>query len=108
MTLYSFDKVTTTPFHQDCCEHPEGSYICSFISHVGVREEFKVDIYIYPHDFFGAEVCLRVGSEPSEYYSPTSVAAFLQTAGRGMSIYRDAIEALLQLGYFAFVRKEKE
>lgn len=65
------------PVWEDRCQHPPESYVGSyqFVRHP-VDGWHYCDLYI----FDDCEVCIRIGNEPQEYYSPGPLADFLPRA----------------------------
>lgn len=83
--------IRPTPHWIDHCEHPPESFVCSFTivrpfkpQVIGASLEYKVshyDLYLYPTELHGVDVCIRYGNECSEYISPGSLFQFLLTTG---------------------------
>jgi hypothetical protein len=90
------------PYWTDHCTHGHDCYVGSFIHYERLEKgerKTKVDIYIYPDDYYGHEVCLRYGEEDSEYMSPTGLAPFMRSAAHDQNgLYAKALEVLLRRG----------
>lgn len=106
------------PFWTDHCTHGHDTYVASFIHYErrqGGNEHYerrqggevktKVDIYIFPDDYFGQEICLRYGEEDSQYMSPTGLAYFIRSALHDRyGLYEKALEVIQQHGKIKWER----
>jgi hypothetical protein len=95
--------VTMTPYWEDHCDHPEGSYIASFEEILSRDEaEMKCDLYAYEHPRGGTAVCLRFGDEGGDYYSPLNVTDLVS---HNFKPYRTAFQVLQSLGNITWQSK---
>lgn len=93
------------PVWPDECGHGPDFYIASFIvarimHHTKTVYHETFDLYLFPQEHFGTEVCLRFGEKPYQYASPGSLHDFM--GRRYLSIlsdeYRRAIDIISELG----------
>lgn len=96
------DLDTKEPFWTDHCTHGHDCYVDSFI-YTGQAVVEKIDIYVYPDDYYGHEICLRYGDGDNQYYSPTGFAAFLR-ASECTPMYAEALKIILDKGKLMLVR----
>jgi hypothetical protein len=73
------------PIWADACNHGKECYVCSFEtfhrSHDKASKEVfltQADLYVFPHKWYGHEVCIRTGNEGSDYISPGGLGEFLR------------------------------
>lgn len=97
------------PIHKDLCNNGSECYVGSFSTiyynqSVKTTIEELIDLYIYPDNLFGQCLCLRFGSEPSQYYSPLSVLHMARSADK-MEAYSLALRMLQEKGTFIWQRK---
>jgi hypothetical protein len=90
------------PFHTDHCTHGHDCYVGSFTYGNPTPHE-RIDVYVYPDDYYGQEVCLRYGEEDYQYFSPTGISAFIR-ASVSMPLYQRALELLMEKGKIKFER----
>ena len=98
------------PYWTDHCTHGHDTYVASFI-HWTLGEEgekhAKVDIYIFPDDYYGHEICLRYGDDGPEYLSPTGLVPFISSAARDHNgLYAKALEVLQRHGKIKWERNK--
>lgn len=67
------------PVWTDGCEHGADTYVCSFqcIKHGWNHPPEKYDLYVFPHKYYGQEVCIRFGNSGEQYASPGGLTEFL-------------------------------
>jgi len=91
------------PKWTDHCNHPEGTYLCSFQYTVltgGSPDHEFVDMYVYPDTKWAGStqsVCLRVGNEGDEYHSPGAIYNVIELAITE-DVYGLALDALRYYG----------
>ncbi len=91
------------PKWKDGCEHGAEHYICTFTVMDSSRGLNAYDLYLFPEHFFGTEVCIRYGDEPSQYISPGGLGQFLYTSGvnwKESPVYTQASQILREFGCF--------
>lgn len=98
-------------FWEDSCQHGHDAYVGSFM-HQDHDIEFaqKLDVYVFQDPNFGAEVCIRYGNAPSEYYSPGPLDGFIQTCSHMFegSLYGRALKMIRKEGKLRWERKPSQ
>ena len=96
-----------TPEHIDQCDHPKGSFVGS-IQHLNhEHKEEWLDVYVYEDKIDGTSVCIRYGSEGSQYISPGSIFNVIQSGmQRRGDAYELAFHVIKKHGKITFVRNE--
>ena len=93
------------PLWNDGCQHGTPRYIASF-EVIEVKEgevlRQQYDLYLFDSPMLGQEVCLRFGSEDSQYLSPGNIVNIFRT--RDCPEYEAAVEVLLSKGYLTWVQ----
>lgn len=112
MKLLKIDGYPTIlgPVWQDACEHGVDCYVCSFqvLKH-DTKEIKKYDLYVFPNDYYGNEVCIRYGNEGHEYISPGGLAQFLMSAALHRGVlpeYSAAADILRERGKMTWEPRE--
>lgn len=72
-----------TPRFVDACGHGIDTFIGTFKVFGGEDSIKYYDLYVFPSDLHGMEVCIRYGNEGYEYISPGSIMEFCRIGGNG-------------------------
>lgn len=88
------------PVWNDACRHEKESYVCSYHVIRSENQHYREDKYdLYLFDSSGdQEVCIRYGSEGSQYISPGRLGDFMSSVSWHCAEYKAAQRILKELG----------
>lgn len=93
------------PKWPDHCNHPAGTYVCTFEWYDHKRQTEEVlDMYVFPGNYGGDHVCLRHDVGDGDYYSPGPLTNVIEIGQ--FDPYRRAYDILKALGVFRWQRTE--
>jgi hypothetical protein len=100
-------KMRNKPFWHDYCNHVDGSYVGSAeYYHSGANIE-KMDVYLFEDVSCGRQsVCIRTGSDCSDYISPGGLFDMMMSAARHGGVYSVALDLIDQS--FSFRAEKRE